>query len=84
MTERQLKLFEVARLVSRLNLKYDMDFEIFPYNDGFALKMTGKVEGRSIKLPFDWKFSKKNGGTIVGPDFFFMYHKNWKYKMHLI
>lgn len=83
MTRRQ-HLMEVAKEVSRLNRDADMSFEIFPYEGDLALSMTGKVEGRSIKLPFNWKYSKKDGGTVVGPTFLFMYEKHWKYKLNLV
>lgn len=84
MTRRQKYLMEVAKKVSSLNPKADMSFEVFPYEGDYALSMTGKVEGRSIKLPFDWKYSKKDGGTVVGPGFLFKYEKHWKYKLNLV
>ncbi len=84
MTKQQHHLIEVAKMVSKLNPNADMSFEIFPYKGDFALSMTGKVEGRSIKFPLNWKFSQKDGGTVVGPTFLFKYEKHWKYKLNLV
>ena len=84
MTRQQEKerLFEILKEISACNRKNDLSFEITEYEGHLALFLTGKVQGRSLKLPYDhWRFSKKGGGTIVGPELLVKYCKHWRYEM---
>ena len=78
--EEKAGIFEVIKEMCELNPKLRSEtFKIFEYGGKLALEWHGPVEGRSLKLPSDWKYSKKNGGTIIEPSFFFMYNKHWRY-----
>ena len=83
---RKQRLMEIAKIMGAFNPTVDLGIEIANGSDGqLALFLTGNVEGRSLKFPLPhWRFSKKNGGTIVGPSLPVYYEKHWKYKLKLV
>lgn len=85
-SERQQKLMSIMHTIGDCNPSIDLSFTIANGYDGQAeLFLTGKVEGRSLKFPRpNWRFSQKNGGTVVGPSLPVHYEKDWRYKLKKI
>lgn len=80
--ERCQQLMKVMHVIGDENRGHNISFSIsHGYSGQPELFLTGNVEGRSLKLPTstNWKFSKKNGGMIVGPLYPVHYEKDRRY-----
>lgn len=77
------RLLAIANAIGDCNKGIDLGIEIANNEDGqLTLFLTGKIEGRSLKLPFSsWRFSKKKEGSIIGPSLPVRYQKHWRYKI---
>ncbi len=76
------RLLAIAKAIGNCNKGIDLGIEIANNEEGqLTLFLTGKVEGKSLKLPFSsWHFSKKNEGSIIGPSLPVRYQKHRRYK----
>ena len=78
------RLIAIGNVIGDCNPNIDLSLSIANGTSGeLELFLTGKVEGRSLKLPFTmWKYSQKDGGTIIGVPLPVHYEKHWRYKIH--